>query len=73
MTDKPELGSREWYQQALADVRGVWEGAPARVDKSRPVIDPKSTAGHGVQQQRRGRMGSVQMEPTLSLRAKGVV
>ena len=50
-----ELGSREWYQQALADARGVWEGAPRGVNKSMPHV-PRGDRGLGVQAGRKGRM-----------------
>ena len=49
-----ELGSREWYQQALADVREVWEGAPPGVAKGMPMVD-SNQAGVRVTAQRRGK------------------
>ena len=52
----PELGSREWYELAIADVRGVWEGAPPGVSTQRPHVNASNSGGGGVNAQRHGVM-----------------
>ena len=55
----PELGSQEWYRQAIADAREVWHGAPPNTDRRMSRIDHhEAFSGSGVSAQRQGRAPS---------------